>query len=88
MQLLEIHKLLKLVNMAGALPNVTRGVLVVGLRLGMAEQHIFQCVVFLYPRTSETTRCLLASSDSAQRDLQPNLVACSYIPPLMSPGPH
>ena len=48
----EIHKFLKLVDMACALPNVTSRVLVVGLRLGMAEQHIFQCVVFLCPRTT------------------------------------
>lgn len=43
---------LKLLSMVCALPNVTSRVLVVGFRLGVAEQHIFQCGVFLYPRTT------------------------------------
>lgn len=51
----EILKFLKLLNMACGLPNVTSRVLVVGLRLGMAEQHIFQCGVFLNPGTTGKT---------------------------------
>lgn len=62
-----------------ALPNVTSRVLVVGLRLGMAEQHIFQCGVFSYPTTTgEEVETDGASSCacwfpqiSAKRGLQP-----------------
>lgn len=50
-----ILKFLTLPSMARALPNVTSRVLVVGLRLGMAEQHIFQ------------SRCLLVSQDHGGR---------------------
>ena len=55
MQVPEFHMFLKLRNIGCALPNVTSRVLVVRLRLGMAEQHIFQCDVFLYPRTTGKT---------------------------------
>lgn len=40
----------QLVDMRFALPKVTSRVLVVGFRLGVAEQHVFQCGFFLYPR--------------------------------------
>lgn len=36
-----IHRFLKLLSVACALPNVTSRVLVVGLRLRMTEQHVF-----------------------------------------------
>lgn len=81
--------------MACALPNVTSRVLVVGLRLGMAEQHIFQCDVFLYPRTTrgeavETDGAsfgLLASSDlSSERFCRQTSSLASYIGPVMSSG--
>lgn len=80
-----IHKFLKLLSMACALPNVTSRVLVVGLRLGMAEQHIFRCGVFLYPGTTGKTwrrtevaffACCGFPRISAQRGLQLNLIAC------------
>lgn len=39
-----------------SLSNVTSRVLVVGLRLGVAEKHIFQVGVFLYPRATRGDR--------------------------------
>lgn len=93
MQVPEIHKFLKLVNMACALPNVTSRVLVVGLRLRMAEQHIFQCGVFFMSQdhredvetdgASFAPACLLPQI-SAQRGLQPKLAASSYTLLVMS----
>lgn len=83
MRVAAVHVCLKLLCMVCALPNVTSRVLVVGFRLGVAEQHIFQCGVFLYPRTTagrtwrqtELCACWFSLRFQLRGGLQPNLAA-------------
>ncbi|KAA8588425.1 hypothetical protein FQN60_001619, partial [Etheostoma spectabile] len=59
-------KFVKLLSMACVLPNVTSRVLVVGLGLGMAEQHVFQRGVFLCPGSTGRTWRRMELQASAQ----------------------